>query len=138
MLTHLLDTNTVIYVIRRTPMEVRDRFIAHTGQLGISSITYAELTYGVHKSQQRETNRAALARFCVRVEILPYSIDAAEQYGVIRGELEARGQVIGPNDLHIAAHAKAANLTLVTNNLKEFERVEGLALENWIQDTGER
>lgn len=132
MLTHLLDTNTVIYVIRRTPMEVRDRFIAHTGQLGISSITYAELTYGVQKSQQRETNRAALGRFCVRVEILPYSTDAAEQYGVIRGQLEAKGQVIGPNDLHIAAHAKAANLTLVTNNLKEFERVEGLALENWI------
>jgi len=68
----------------------------------------------------------------VRIEILPYSTDAAEQYGVIRGQLEAQGQVIGPNDLHIAAHAKAANLTLVTNNLKEFERVEGLALENWI------
>lgn len=132
MLSHLLDTNTVIYVIRHTPVAVRDRFIAHTGRLGISSITYAELTYGVQKSQQRAKNRVALERFCSRVELLPYSTDAAEQYGVIRSELEVRGQVIGPNDLHIAAHAKAANLTLVTNNLKEFERVEGLQLENWI------
>ena len=132
MLSHLLDTNTVIYVIRNTPVVVRDRFIAHTGQLGISSITYAELTYGVQKSQQRAMNRAALERFCVRVEILPYTAEAAEHYGLIRSDLEARGQVIGPNDLHIAAHAKAANLTLVSNNLKEFERVEGLRLENWI------
>ena len=132
MLSHLLDTNTVIYVIRETPVAVRDRFIAHTGQLGISSITYAELTYGVQKSQQRAMNRAALERFCVRVELLPYTVEAAEQYGLIRSDLEARGQVIGPNDLHIAAHAKAANLTLVSNNLKEFERVEGLRLENWI------
>ncbi len=132
MLSHLLDTNTVIYVIRETPIAVRDRFIAHTGQLGISSITYAELTYGVQKSQQRAMNRAALERFCVRVELLPYTVEAAEQYGLIRSDLEARGQVIGPNDLHIAAHAKAANLTLVSNNLKEFERVEGLRLENWI------
>jgi len=132
MLTHLLDTNTVIYVIRRTPMAVRDRFIAHTGQLGISSITYAERTYGVHKSQQRETNRAALEPYYLRVEILPYSTDAAEQYGVIRSQLETKRQVIRPNDLHIAAHTNAANLTLVTNNLKEFEWIEGLALENWI------
>ncbi len=132
MLSHLLDTNTVIYVIRETPVAVRDRFIAHTGQLGISSITYAELTYGVQKSQRRAMNRAALERFCVRVELLPYTVEAAEQYGLIRSDLEARGQVIGPNDLHIAAHAKAANLTLVSNNLKEFERVEGLRLENWI------
>ncbi len=132
MLSHLLDTNTVIYVIRETPVAVRDRFIAHTGQLSISSITYAELTYGVQKSQQRAMNRAALERFCVRVELLPYTVEAAEQYGLIRSDLEARGQVIGPNDLHIAAHAKAANLTLVSNNLKEFERVEGLRLENWI------
>ena len=132
MLSHLLDTNTVIYVIRETPIAVRDRFIAHAGQLGISSITYAELTYGVQKSQQRAMNRAALERFCVRVELLPYTVEAAEQYGLIRSDLEARGQVIGPNDLHIAAHAKAANLTLVSNNLKEFERVEGLRLENWI------
>ena len=132
MLTHLLDTNTVIYVIRETPMAVRDRFIAHTGQLGISSITYAELTYGVQKSQRREMNRAALERFCSRIELLPYSAEAAEEYGLIRSHLESRGQVIGPNDLHIAAHAKAANLTLVSNNLKEFERVEGLRLENWV------
>jgi tRNA(fMet)-specific endonuclease VapC len=132
MLSHLLDTNTVIYVIRKTPLAVRDQFIAHTGQLGVSCITYAELTYGVQKSQQQAMNRAALDRFCVRVELLPYSTEAAEQYGVIRSDLEARGQVIGPNDLHIAAHAKAANLTLVTNNLKEFERVDGLRLENWI------
>lgn len=132
MLSHLLDTNTVIYVMREKPIAVRDRFIAHTGQLGISSITYAELNYGVQKSRQRAMNRAALEHFCVRVEILPYTADAAEQYGVIRRDLEASGQVIGPNDLHIAAHAKAADLTLVTNNLKEFERVEGLRLENWI------
>lgn len=132
MLSHLLDTNTVIYVIRNTPAAVREQFIAHTGQLGISSITHAELAYGVQKSQQRVMNRTALERFCVRVELLAYSVEAAEQYGLIRRELEARGQVIGPNDLHIAAHARAANLTLVTNNLKEFERVEGLRLENWI------
>lgn len=132
MLSHLLDTNTVIYVIRNTPMSVRERFIAHTGQLAISSITYAELTYGVQKSQQRAMNRTALERFCVRVELLSYSIEAAEQYGVVRSDLESRGRVIGPNDLHIAAHAKAQNLTLVTNNIKEFERVDGLTLENWI------
>ena len=132
MLSHLLDTNTVIYVIRNTPEAVRERFIAHTGRLGVSSITYAELAYGVQKSQQRAMNRAALERFCVRVELLAYSVEAAEHYGLIRRELEVSGQVIGPNDLHIAAHAKAANLTLVTNNQKEFERVEGLRLENWI------
>lgn len=132
MLSHLLDTNTVIYVIRNTPVEVRDRFISHTGKLGISSITYAELAYGVQKSQQQKMNRVALDRFCVRVEVLPYAIEAAEQYGVIRSDLEALGKVIGPNDLHIAAHAKAENLILVTNNLREFERVDGLQLENWL------
>lgn len=119
-------------MIRNTPIAVRDRFIAHTGQLAISSITYAELAYGVQKSQQRVMNRAALEHFCVRIELLPYSAEAAEQYGLIRSDLEARAQVIGPNDLHIAAHAKAENLTLVTKNLKEFERVDGLRLENWI------
>lgn len=132
MLSHLLDTNTVIYVMRETPMAVRDRFIAHTGQLAISSITYAELNYGVHKSRHQARNQTALERFCVRVEILPYGPEAAEHYGAIRSDLEARGQVIGPNDLHIAAQARAADLTLVTNNLREFERVEGLRLENWI------
>ena len=132
MLSHLLDTNTVIYVIRHTPMSVRDKFISHTGRLAISSITYAELTYGVQKSQQREKNRAALEHFCVRIELLPYSEQAAEEYGIVRSDLENKGQVIGPNDLHIAAHAKAASLVLVTNNVKEFDRVEGLTVENWI------
>lgn len=103
-------------MIRNTPIAVRDRFISHTGKLGISSITYAELAYGVQKSQQRKLNRVALERFCGRVELLPYSIEAAEQYGVIRSNLEAQGKVIGPNDLHIAAHAKAANLVSVISN----------------------
>ena len=100
----------------------------------ISSITYAELVYGVEKSQAKEKNRIALMLLLSEIEILPYDDLAAQTYGVIRADLERKGTPIGPMDLLIAAHAKAKGFTIVTNNVREFERVEGLAVEDWVNE----
>uniref|UniRef100_UPI0031FD9A48 type II toxin-antitoxin system tRNA(fMet)-specific endonuclease VapC n=1 Tax=Oceanospirillum multiglobuliferum TaxID=64969 RepID=UPI0031FD9A48 len=129
----LLDTNICIYVIKRRPIEVLSRFNEAAGHLAISSVTLAELLHGVEKSQQVAKNLRAVEDFYSRLEVLEYGEQAAFHYGDIRAQLEKQGRPIGVNDLHIAAHARSIGATLVTNNMKEFERVEGLRLQNWIE-----
>ena len=133
MLKYMLDTNIVIYVIKRRPVEVLEVFNAHAGQMCISSITLAELLHGVEKSSMITKNLRMVEDFVSRLEVLPYENTAASHYGDIRTNLEKKGTVIGVNDLHIAAHARSEGLILVSNNVREFERVEGLRLENWIE-----
>jgi len=132
MLKYMLDTNIVIYVIKRRPIEVLATFNLHAGHLCISSITLAELLHGVEKSDRPEHNLRQVEDFVSRLDILDYGSKAAEHYGNIRASLEKQGKTIGVNDLHIAAHARSESLILVSNNLKEFERVEALRLDNWI------
>ncbi|MFP6808704.1 MAG: tRNA(fMet)-specific endonuclease VapC [Pseudomonadales bacterium] len=131
MLKFMLDTNIVIYVIKHRPVEVAKTFNEHTGQMCISSITLAELWYGVEKSQQQAQNRDVIEDFISRLDVVQYDDKAAAHYGDIRAELERKGRIIGSNELLIAAHARSQGLVLVTNNLKEFKRVDGLRSENW-------
>ena len=133
MLKYLLDTNIVIYVIKVRPAAVADVFNRELARIAISAITLAELIHGSEKSQNPTRNLAVVEDFCSRLVVLPYTAKAALHYGNIRASLETQGKVIGVNDLHIAAHARSEGLTLVSNNLGEFERVAGLQLENWIQ-----
>ena len=132
MLKYMLDTNIVIYVIKRRPIEVLATFNKHVGQLCISSITLAELLHGVEKSTQIEHNLRQVEDFVSRLDVLEYASKAAAHYGDIRANLEKKGNTIGVNDLHIAGHARSEGLILVTNNLKEFARIEALRLENWV------
>jgi tRNA(fMet)-specific endonuclease VapC len=129
---YLLDTNICIYIRQSRPEGVLRRFRKlRPGEAGLSVITYGELLYGAAKSAQRT---AALERLRELVRVLPALAlpeNAGETYGSIRTELESRGEMIGNNDLWIAAHAIAAGLVLVTNNEKEFRRVRGLKLQNW-------
>ena len=132
MLRYLLDTNICIYVIKRRPELVLDRFNENAAHLAISSITLAELLHGAEKSSQPQRTLAVVEDFCSRLDVLDYGAKAAQHYGQIRASLEQRGTPIGVNDLHIAAHARSEGLTLVSNNLPEFERVDGLLYENWL------
>ena len=129
---YLLDTNICIDVIKRRPELVLDRFNENAAYLAISSITLAELLHGAEKSSQPQRTFAVVEDFCSRLDILDYGAKAAQHYGQIRASLEQRGTPIGVNDLHIAAHARSEGLTLVSNNLREFERVDGLLYENWL------
>ena len=129
---YMLDTNIIAYAINKRPETVLNRLTAHDPQdICISAITMAELEYGVCRSSRPNQNRLALMAFLARIRVLPFGVDAAREYGSIRAVLAGRGTPIGGNDLLIAAHARALGLTLVTNNTREFERVEGLQLENW-------
>lgn len=131
-LTFMLDTNMVIYIIKKKPISVLTRFQEYDPlQFCISSITLAEMQYGISKSSRPEKNQMALAAFLSNIAVLPFDDKAALEYGDIRAGLERKGTPIGPNDLLIAAHARALGLTIVTNNTKEFERVPGLTMENW-------
>ncbi len=133
MLKYLLDTNIAIYVIKRRPLEVLEQFNQRAEQLSLSVISQAELIRGAEKSARPEQNFRAIEDFCTRLTVLDYGAKAAAHYGEIRANLERQGIPIGVNDLHIAGHARSEGLTLVTNNLKEFERVEGLRMENWVE-----
>ena len=128
----MLDTNIVIYVLKRRPLEILSTFNANANRMAISSITLAELTHGAEKSDRVTENLEVIDNFCSRLEVLPYGEKAAQHYGAIRAVLEKLGQPIGVNDIHIAGHARSEGLALVTNNVSEFERVPGLELENWI------
>ena len=132
MLKYMLDTNIVIYVIKRRPIEVLATFNQHAEHMCISSITLAELLHGVEKSALPAHNLRQVENFISRLDIVEYGSKAAEHYGNIRAMLEKQGQTIGVNDLHIAGHARSEGLILVTNNLKEIERVEALRLDNWV------
>ena len=128
----MLDTNICIYIIKKKPAGVFERFNSYSvDDVCISSVTLAELEYGVHKSKAQAKNRVALRVFLSGLTVLPFDIYAAEEYGKIRTELESKGTPIGANDMLIAAHARSLQLTLITNNVKEFERVSGLQVENW-------
>ena len=128
----MLDTNIVIYVIKRKPPEVLGVFNDHAGRMCISAITLSELMHGVAKSQQVARNRRTVEDFVSRLKVLDYGVKACNHYGDIRADLQSKGEVIGQNDLHIAAHARSESLCLVTNNVKEFARVEGLRVVNWL------
>lgn len=128
----MLDTNIAIYVIKRRPMEVMELFNKHASQICMSAISVAELLHGVEKSERPEQNLEVVEDFLSRLEVLDYNINAAAHYGDIRANLEKKGTPIGVNDLHIAAHARSDGMVLVTNNTREFERVEGLRIENWL------
>jgi tRNA(fMet)-specific endonuclease VapC len=131
MLKFMLDTNIVIYVIKRRPIELLNVFNRHAGQMCISSITFAELLHGVEKSSIPDQNLRRVEDFVSRIEVLEYGSKAAAHYGEIRADLERKGLTIGVNDFHIAGHARSEGLTLVTNNLREFERVNGLRTTDW-------
>lgn len=133
MLKFMLDTNIVIYVIKRKPIAVLDIFNRHAGQMCISSITLAELLHGAEKSAKIEHNLKLVEDFVSRLDVLEYGVRAAAHYGDIRAELERKGTTIGVNDLHISGHARSEGLTLVTNNLREFEGVNSLRLDNWFE-----
>jgi tRNA(fMet)-specific endonuclease VapC len=129
---YLLDTNICIYIRKAKPDSVFRRFTTlRPGEAVISVITYGELRYGAEKSGSKSAALAQLRELVQLLLVLPLPESAAEAYGTIRGDLAARGQLIGNNDLWIAAHAIAANLILVTNNEKEFKRIAGMKLQNW-------
>ena len=131
-MSYLLDTNICIYIINKRPPQVRARFEGlRYGEVAVSSITGAELSFGVAKSGSAR-NEAALEKFLAPLELLPFDTAAMRRYGPLRAELQTRGQPIGALDTLIAAHALALGAILVTNNLAEFGRVPGLACENWV------
>ncbi|MBD6617727.1 type II toxin-antitoxin system VapC family toxin [Komarekiella sp. 'clone 1'] len=131
---YLLDTNICIYLIKQKPQKVLDRFqTLNIPDVGISSITVAELEYGVAKSRQQEKNRTALLQFLLPLEIVEFNQASATIYGSIRSDLESRGLIIGAMDMLIASHALSLGVTLVTNNVREFSRIPMLLLENWVE-----
>jgi tRNA(fMet)-specific endonuclease VapC len=129
---YLLDTNICIYIIKKRPASVLKKFESLSlGDVAISSITLAELYYGIMKSSNPRKNQEALDKFLIPLEILDFDYAATIEYGKIRADLEKKGTPIGPLDTLIASHAKSLKLTLVTNNEKEFERIPDLKIENW-------
>ena len=131
---YLLDTNTCIYIIKRSPEQVMLRFKRlRVGDVGVSAITVCELQFGVSNSSQPERNQRALTEFLGPLEILDFPVAASVVYGDIRTRLQRAGTPIGSYDLLLAAHALQRELTLVTNNVREFLRVPDLRTENWIK-----
>ena len=132
---YMLDTIICIYAIKHKPPEVIKNFLKHNPEdICVSSITYGELMHGVEKSQAVERNRAAITLFLSSISILPFDNYAAEEYGKVRAELERKGTPIGPMDMLIAGHARSERLILVTNNTREFFRVEDLEVEDWTKE----
>ncbi|MBW1788526.1 MAG: type II toxin-antitoxin system VapC family toxin [Deltaproteobacteria bacterium] len=131
---YMLDTNICIYIIKRRPKAVIERFLrTEIFQIVVSSITLSELFYGVSKSSRPEQNQMALIQFMAPLAILPYGDDAAQYYGDLRVFLEKQGTPIGSLDMLIAAHALSTACTLITNNEKEFIRIPNLKIENWVK-----
>jgi tRNA(fMet)-specific endonuclease VapC len=131
MLRYMLDTNICIYVMKNYPPRLRERFNRLADQLCMSSITLGELHYGAEKSARRLENLQAVEHFAARLEVLPFSTKAAAHYGQVRAELERGGRPAGAHDMMIGGHARSEGLILVTNNVREFERMSGLLVENW-------
>ena len=130
---YMLDTNICLYIAKKKPIEVLERFEELTvGEVGMSTITYGELQFGLHKSEHPKKTLSILEGLVGLIPPLPLPFETGRHYGKIRHTLEKKGQLIGNNDLWIAAHALALNLILVSNNTKEFERIPHLKLENWI------
>ncbi len=132
MLKFMLDTNICIFTIKNRPQQVRERFTRHHGQMCISTVTLMELTYGAEKSSNPERNLADVEGFAARLEVLSYDPTAAAHTGQLRAELARAGTPIGPYDQMIAGHARSQGLIVVTNNLREFDRVPGLRVVDWV------
>ena len=133
-MTYMLDTNICIYAIKRKPEQVFTRIKENLGNgLCISSITLAELEHGIAKSDYPEKNRASLTKFLTILNILPFDAGAAREYGKICAFLQKKGTPIGTMDVLIAGHARSKDYTIVTNNVREFERMAGLKIENWAE-----
>ena len=133
MIKFMLDTDTCTYAINRKPVHLKRLFNAHIGQLCMSSVTWGELICGAEKSKAVERNLEQLEGFGARLEILPFDEKSAVQFGQVKAELELQGTLICCYDMMIAGHARSQGLILVTNNVKEFERVPGLRVENWVE-----
>jgi len=134
MLRYLLDTNLCIRVIRDRPATLRPRFNAEASTLCISDVVLFELLYGAEKSARPAENRQVVERFAARLSVLPFDSDAAAHAAQIRSALERRGMAIGAYDVMIAGHARSRGLVVITGNLGEFSRVEGLRSEDWLSD----
>lgn len=132
MLAYMLDTNICIYVMKTYPPAVREKFNALAEQLCISSITLGELHYGAEKSARRAENLMAIEHFVARLDVLPFADKAAAHYGQVRAELERAGTPCGPHDMQIGGHARSEGLIVVTNTLREFARMPGVRVENWL------
>jgi len=132
MLTYMLDTNICIYVMKRYPPDLREKFNTLADQLCISSITLGELHYGAEKSARRADNLIAIEHFVARLDVLPFAEKAAAHYGQVRAELARAGRPSGPHDMQIAGHARSEGLIVVTNNMREFARMPGIRAENWV------
>jgi len=133
MIKYMLDTNILIYTIKNRPNKVREAFKEHAEFLAMSTVSLGELVYGAEKSSQSARNLADIEALAARLDVVPFDGEAAIHFGQIRVELEKSGKVIGPYDLMIAGHARSRGLILVTNNLREFKRVPGLRVENWVR-----
>ena len=130
---YLLDTNICIYIIKKKPEEVIKRFLKmKPDSIAISSITVSELYYGVAKSSKPNENTIALEQFILPLTVINYNKEDSISYGKLRAKLEQKGKLIGAMDMLIAAQALSRDLILVTNNEREFKKVEGLSFENWV------
>lgn len=132
MAAYLLDTNICIHIRQQRPPGVLARFAAlSSGEVAMSVVTYGELALGLQKSRNPRESRSILRELSSLITVLPLPIEAGEAYGEIRATLQQRGEIIGSNDLWIAAHARAAGLVIVTNNEREFRHIPNLRVENW-------
>ena len=132
MLKYMLDTNICIFTSKNKPQQVREMFMRHTGQISISTITLMELIYGAEKSAEPEANLAIVEGLAARLEVLDYNAAAAAHTGQVRAELAKQGSPVGPYDAQIAGHARSLGLIVVTNNTREFQRIPGLRIEDWV------
>ncbi len=134
MIKYMLDTNIIAYAINKSSPEVISNLLKHNPEeICISAITMAELEYGIMHSSKPERNRAALMMFLAEISVVSFDSNAAYDYGVIRQDLQNKGQLIGANDMLIAAQARSLGVTLVTHNVREFSRVENLKYEDWCE-----
>lgn len=134
MIKYMLDTNIIAYAINKSFPEVISNLLKHSpDEICISAITMAELEYGIMHSSQPERNRAALMMFLAEISVVSFDTNSAYDYGLIRQDLQNKGQLIGANDMLIAAQARSLGVTLVTHNVREFSRVENLKYEDWCE-----
>jgi tRNA(fMet)-specific endonuclease VapC len=132
MLAYMLDTNICIHVMKNYPVALLEKFNSLAEQICISSITLGELHYGAEKSARRADNLIAIEHFVARLEVLPFDAKAAAHYGQLRAELARAGTPCGPHDMQIGGHARSEGLIVVTNNLREFSRMPGVRVEDWV------
>jgi tRNA(fMet)-specific endonuclease VapC len=127
----MIDTNIAIYTLKNRPAKVRAAFKKHSGEMCLSSISLGELIFGAEKSAKVESNLTIIEGLAARLHVESFDAQAAMHFGQLRAELSKSGKLIGPYDMLIAGHARSMGLILVSNNLKEFDRVPGLRIENW-------